>query len=66
MRTTDSYLIEKDPELPLRLSNPLAETVRSLPHEESHLPLLGRALGGEGAGQQGLARSRRAVEQHAP
>ena len=35
-REKEEYLVKEKSQLSFRLSNPLAQTVSSLPHEESH------------------------------
>jgi hypothetical protein len=57
-------LVKKKPELSFRLPDPLVETVRTLPHEEGHLPAFVGALGGQRASKEGLASSGRAVEEN--
>ena len=59
-------LVKQQPQLPLRLSDPLAQTVGSLPHEEGHLPVLCAALTGEGSGEQGFSSAWWTIEQDTP
>ena len=57
-------LVKEKPELSFGLPDPLVETVRTLPHEEGHFATFVGAFGSQSAGQEGFARSGRAVEKN--
>lgn len=57
------HLFKEQPQLPLGLSDPLAEAVGSFPHEEGHLPVAMATLVGQRPGNQRLPRSGGAVKE---
>jgi hypothetical protein len=51
-------LFEEKAELALRFSDPFAQAIRTLPHEEGNVATALAAGGGKGPGHQGFARAR--------
>ena len=59
-------LVKERPELPLGLADPLGQDVAALPHEERDLaPSRAGRRGGQGPGDERLARARGPVEEDA-